>query len=769
MDDPDDVILYLFPHSGEGFHHAARATARSENKSRFLAARRSDAPKPRDIPHRQERAGTELPEERGLLEKTDCLVVTFSHGARTRVGVVCGCAPNVDLVFQDLPGISKFHLAFTFNDQNRPIARDLGSTGGTKVTYNGEEGERMSKFDWPLQGPSIARGKPPVLNITDLVQFKVIVPPRDITSQDYLDRVARFREGTTDPENLFASLILISAPGTRLPTGQQTPSTGPRPIHYKKELGAGTFGVVTYVWNGTIDEENVVKEPLKKLIHSGNFDIKSWKREAGIMRHISHDHIVAFRGATFSPHPKLTFEYVSEGSLDTHSNLSTFESTQILRQLLSALQYLHERRPPVGHRDIKPENILVAHRGDDGILVKFADFGLSKASDTLKTFCGTLFWAAPEIHLKVPDPMATADETYSVKVDLWSLGQVAASLECGLPEYKEAWKKDAVAWVRAVREHVSEYEQYYQDQGTELLYFLLDNMLVEDPEERSSTDYCYAEALRLSNCDSQIPFLQRIKDTRHRDSSPSDTELSDDDDGSSTPKPSILQSDVESESADEASTIRLDPQSDSRDGSETPSRRIVESINSSLIANLGYRDGSLIDSLVNATESEEWQLSSAPIPDTQPSRVPATSVALPQESMVDGLLRKPEDPEDPEAASLISKNDGEATEGGDSEAQANDQSKEQDDLSFFIRHHLGREVQGDGAREAVEASGVGIDELRQMRKRTWPADASLSVSLPQSFTHPLSGAAAQQRADTFNRGSKGPPGPADHKRSKRGE
>lgn len=285
--DPD-IILYLYPSKGEGYDGASFAISMPQNDSRFLAARRSDALKPRDIPRRQERGGTELPEERGPLEKTDCLVVRFSHGARTRVGVVCGCAPNVDLAFQNLPGISKFHLAFTFDDQNRPIARDLGSTGGTKVIYNGEEGERLSRFDWPLQGPSIARGKPPVLNITDLVQFKVIIPPRDITSHDYLDRVANFREGTADPENLFASLILKSAPTTRLPTGQQTPSAGSYPIHYKKKLGAGEFGVATYVWNGTTDEENVVKEPLKKLINSGKVDIKSWKREARIMLHISH-------------------------------------------------------------------------------------------------------------------------------------------------------------------------------------------------------------------------------------------------------------------------------------------------------------------------------------------------------------------------------------------------------------------------------------------------------------------------------------------------
>lgn len=31
-----------------------------------------------------------------------------------------------------------------------------------------------------------------------------------------------------------------------------------------------------------------MKEPLKKLLDSGKVDIKSWKREAEIMLHISH-------------------------------------------------------------------------------------------------------------------------------------------------------------------------------------------------------------------------------------------------------------------------------------------------------------------------------------------------------------------------------------------------------------------------------------------------------------------------------------------------
>lgn len=153
-------------------------------------------------------------------------MVRFSDGARTRAGVVSGHATSANLALQNILGVSAFHLAFTLDDQYKLIVMDLGSTGGTKVTYNGEDGERLSSFDWLLQGTSIRRGKPPVLNITDLVQFKFIVPPHDITSPDYVGRVEKFRVGKADPDDLFASFILRSRPGTRLPSGQQTPSTG---------------------------------------------------------------------------------------------------------------------------------------------------------------------------------------------------------------------------------------------------------------------------------------------------------------------------------------------------------------------------------------------------------------------------------------------------------------------------------------------------------------------------------------------------------------
>src|SRR5580698_3943393 len=121
--DLNDVILFLLPHKGEGFKGAALATSMPENKSRVVEARYNIAKLCSIVPQHK-REGTELPEEYGLLENTDCLVLRFSYSARTSVSIVGGCARHVDLVFQNIPSVSKIHLAFTFdNKTNILIAR----------------------------------------------------------------------------------------------------------------------------------------------------------------------------------------------------------------------------------------------------------------------------------------------------------------------------------------------------------------------------------------------------------------------------------------------------------------------------------------------------------------------------------------------------------------------------------------------------------------------------------------------------------------------
>ena len=59
-------------------------------------------------------------------------------------------------------------------------------------------------------------------------------------------------------------------------------------------------------------------------------------------------------------------------SLDKYENFKEGDAGKIIKRLLSAINYCHEKG--IIHRDLKPENILVAA---DGHLC-LTDFGLAK-------------------------------------------------------------------------------------------------------------------------------------------------------------------------------------------------------------------------------------------------------------------------------------------------------------------------------------------------------------------------------------------------------
>lgn len=78
-------------------------------------------------------------------------------------------------------------------------------------------------------------------------------------------------------------------------------------------------------------------------------------------------------------------------------------------QIVLALKYLHCDVKTI-YRDLKPENILIDENG----YIRLTDFGLSTIGiDHAKSFCGTLFYIAPEV---------LWGEIYSKEVDYWGLG-----------------------------------------------------------------------------------------------------------------------------------------------------------------------------------------------------------------------------------------------------------------------------------------------------------------------------------------------------------
>mmetsp|Transcript_25028 Transcript_25028/g.27835 ORF Transcript_25028/g.27835 Transcript_25028/m.27835 type:complete len:527 (+) Transcript_25028:132-1712(+) len=98
----------------------------------------------------------------------------------------------------------------------------------------------------------------------------------------------------------------------------------------------------------------------------------------------------------------------------------------VCKSLLSALSFLHD----LGriHRDVKSDNVLVNSQGQ----VKLTDFGGS-AQYTLSrhyrdTITGTPYWMAPEVFAK---------QSYTRKIDIWSLGITAKEVAEGQPPFMQ--------------------------------------------------------------------------------------------------------------------------------------------------------------------------------------------------------------------------------------------------------------------------------------------------------------------------------------------
>ena len=156
------------------------------------------------------------------------------------------------------------------------------------------------------------------------------------------------------------------------------------------------------------------------------------------------------------------------------------ESLTILCQSLDALTFVHELG--IVHRDIKPENILVRSR--NLLHIKLSDFGLSKATTDLQTFCGTPLFAALEIYTKIRAVY------YTKACDIWSLGVVILKYAYGpLPDIQRSGV--GLAWCKSIIKQIDDWDSDI------LLDFLSTAMLIIKPEKRLLARSCWEQAIQL--------------------------------------------------------------------------------------------------------------------------------------------------------------------------------------------------------------------------------------------------------------------------------
>ncbi|XP_046804980.1 serine/threonine-protein kinase grp [Lucilia cuprina] len=189
-------------------------------------------------------------------------------------------------------------------------------------------------------------------------------------------------------------------------------------------LGEGAYGEVKLLINRQTGEAVAMKMvDLKK--HSDA--VLSVRKEICIQKMLQDQHILRFFGNRSHGHIEYIFlEYAAGGELfdriEPDIGMPQHEAQRYFTQLLSGLQYLHQRG--IAHRDLKPENLLL----DEHDNIKISDFGMAtmfrcKGKERLlDKRCGTLPYVAPEVLLK---------PYHAQPADIWSCGVILVTMLAG--------------------------------------------------------------------------------------------------------------------------------------------------------------------------------------------------------------------------------------------------------------------------------------------------------------------------------------------------
>ncbi|KAI9928865.1 hypothetical protein ASPWEDRAFT_106354 [Aspergillus wentii DTO 134E9] len=250
-----------------------------------------------------------------------------------------------------------------------------------------------------------------------------------------------------------------------------------------KTIGAGSMGKVKLAKNVETGEQVAVKIVPRQSTEEHRNSRETERadrskeirtaREAAIVSLVNHPYICGMRDVVRTTyHWYMLFEYVNGGQmLDyiiSHGKLKEKQARKFARQIASALDYCH--RNSIVHRDLKIENILISKTGD----IKIIDFGLSNLfspRSLLKTFCGSLYFAAPEL--------LQARQYTGPEVDVWSFGIVLYVLVCG----KVPFDDQSMPQLHAkIKKGVVEYPQGL----TAECRHIISRMLVTDPKQRAS-------------------------------------------------------------------------------------------------------------------------------------------------------------------------------------------------------------------------------------------------------------------------------------------
>ena len=270
-----------------------------------------------------------------------------------------------------------------------------------------------------------------------------------------------------------------------------------------ESIGNGTFGSVWKVRNKITKEIYAIKVINKEYIIKQNMT-EQIKKEIEIMYKLNHPNIIKLL-SHFEDNEDfcLIMEYASRGQLYSfikkQKKLNQISSKQYIKEIISAVKYLHSMNPPIIHRDIKPENILIDQNGN----CKLGDFGFAKYENEENknddNYCGTLEYLAPETLNNLNN------QNIGKSVDIWSLGILLFEMLTGRLPFKI--EKDKLDLYK--NSYNSElWKINWTDDFPKLAKDLISRILVPDPDKRLNLDQILSHQWFIDT-PSLRPFLNK--------------------------------------------------------------------------------------------------------------------------------------------------------------------------------------------------------------------------------------------------------------------
>ncbi|MEO6490613.1 MAG: serine/threonine-protein kinase [Ferruginibacter sp.] len=266
-----------------------------------------------------------------------------------------------------------------------------------------------------------------------------------------------------------------------------------------ERIGSGGMGDVYKAYNSSLNRTAAVKI-LYQEAHAERF-----KNEAYIQSSITHPNIARLYEYTVCANKHcIVMEYVEGECLNAllarKKKLSSQETEDILKQIVSALAYLHKK--DIIHRDIKPQNFKVQADGT----VKMLDFGIAKHKYSPKFtqsgfIVGTTEYLAPEQFQQQPE----------LKSDVWALGVMTYELLTGYMPFEAP---NPVMLQSKIRKGTFTDPKILIPQISEKLSTIIDRGLKVNPNNRISA----AEIQNIlgKGTGSEPSFLHLFKDPSKR-------------------------------------------------------------------------------------------------------------------------------------------------------------------------------------------------------------------------------------------------------------